>query len=109
MEHELLGRMVEPLRRQPAGMGPAPVLVTGKDPTMAQQERKQHLALLAQILARRGPHPHYVASCTASGTQIPFSSPARSNRAKLIASRRFALTHSPRRLGISEGATTSQS
>ncbi|MER8701188.1 hypothetical protein [Mesorhizobium sp. M1273] len=28
---------------------------------MAQQERKQHLALLAQILARRGPHPHHVA------------------------------------------------
>ncbi|WP_167484188.1 hypothetical protein [Mesorhizobium tamadayense] len=45
LEHDLLGQMVEPLRRQPAGMGPGPVLATGKDPAMAQQERQKLLAL----------------------------------------------------------------
>jgi hypothetical protein len=38
LEHDLLGRMVELLRRQPAGMRRAPVLAAGKYPTMAKQE-----------------------------------------------------------------------
>lgn len=66
---------------------------------MAQQERQKRLALLAQIPARRRAHPHRsrTASCTTSGTQIPFNSPARSSRTRLTASRRFVLTRSPGR------------
>ena len=49
------------------------------------------------------------ASSAASGTRTAVSSPDATSRASIIASRRSVLTRSPERLGIDDGATTSQS
>ena len=48
------------------------------------------------------------ASSATSGTHTAVNSPARASRASMMASRRSVLTRSPERLGIDDGATTSQ-
>src|SRR6202008_1415039 len=51
-------------------------------------------------------HESRTASCASSGTHPSVSSPARSSRARCIASRRFVFTRSPGLRGIIDGATT---
>ncbi len=50
-----------------------------------------------------------IASCPASGIQMGVSSPARCSLASIMASRRSVFTRSPAFIGISDGATTTQS
>jgi hypothetical protein len=49
------------------------------------------------------------ASSAAPGTRTAFNSPDLDSRASIIASRRSVFTRSPERLGIDDGARTSQS
>ena len=68
-----------------------------------------HARLDAVHALRRARTRSRIASCPGSGTHTGVSSPARCNRAKLAASRRSVLIRSPARLGIKDGATTTQS
>src|SRR5215212_11778914 len=102
----------------------APGLATGERPSVAKQKRLELLTLLAQILPGGLARPHQIAdrlmhrvrnpdplelSCPQEPSQTGGVASVRLDvLARMAASRRFVLTCSPGRLGISEGATTSQ-
>jgi hypothetical protein len=97
LQHDLLRRVLEPHRRQPAPVSQGPGASPARDPLVAQQKPLQVLLTGSRI-----------ASCAASGIHIGVSSPARCSLASISASRRSVLTRSPALIGISEGATTPQ-
>jgi hypothetical protein len=110
LEDDLLRGVFDALLGKPAAMREAPVAVPAEDAPVTKQKRQNLPALLAQI-GRRLTRPHQVPNrrMDTSGTHIGVSSPARSNRASLTASRRLVLIRSPGFLGRSDGATTVQS
>ena len=111
LQHDLLCRMIEAHRGQPASIGQGPGANSAVDPVMAQQKALQMLPRLGQYptAVARARTRSRIASCAASGIQIGVSSPARCSLASISASRRSVLTRSPAFIGISDGATTTQS
>jgi hypothetical protein len=99
LQHDLLSRMIEPHRREPAPM------------RMTQQKAIEMLPGLGRYpeAVARARTKSRIASCAASGTHTAVNSPARCSFANINASRRSVLTRSPALTGINEGATTMQS
>jgi hypothetical protein len=97
LQHEMLGRMLEALLAKPSRVRLRPRGAAGEDPTVAEQEGLEVLALGAQVLHRRLVGAHELAHrfVTQVGHPDPVSPPARCRRAKVIASRRLVLTRSP--------------
>jgi hypothetical protein len=61
LEHDLLRRVLEPDRRQPAPIGLPPAFLARIGPTMPEQEALQVLARLARDAHRRRPRPDQIA------------------------------------------------
>ena len=103
LQDQLLGRVVEAQRRQPAAVGQRPSLLSGVDAAMPQQEpcRVTRLANTLTAVARARIRS-LMASWASSGVQTAVNSPARCSLASIAASRRSVLIRSPAFIQISE-------
>jgi len=110
LQHDLLRRMLETHRGQPAPIGLGPGTSPAVDPVMPQQKPLQMLPRFGQHPPSRHSRPHQVAHCFVRGIEDPDRGQLAGavQLASIIASRRSVLTRSPDFIGIGEGATTMQ-
>lgn len=71
LEHDLLRRMLEPHRRQPAPVGDRPALLSGIDAAVAQQKSLKMLPRLAEHLHRRRSRSDQIAHRLVRGIRHP--------------------------------------
>ena len=87
-----------------------PVVPVTPHPAMAQQELAEPVPgrVRSMTMSARARHRSRTASSAGVGTRTEVSWPARNSTASRGASRRSVLTRSPGRVGINDGAITSQ-